>query len=107
MDDLFDDYMKNRPQRLCKNCGKCGGIFPDSPWAKLPDGCGYEGWFFKVREEIKQKIRKQKEELLLLKVELKYSDSVQNSQKTNQIVENIEQIKKNIESYAKYGSLDW
>ena len=44
---------------LCRHC-------PSSPWSIVPPGCGFEGWLFWQREEIKQKIRRSKEELLEL-----------------------------------------
>lgn len=107
MDNLFDEYMKNRPQRLCKNCGKCCGKFANSPWDKLPDGCGYEGWFFQIREEIKQKVRRQKEDLLFLEVSLKNPKLQATDEQIEEINQTIEKIKTNIEIYAKYGSKDW
>ena len=101
MEDLFSEYLKSKPERLCRHCGKCNGKFPSSPWDKLPEGCGYEGWAFKVREEIKQKVRRQKEALISLEISLK------NEPFDKKIKEDIEKIKKNIEIYAKYGSSDW
>ena len=46
---------------LCKHC-------PSTPWSIVPPNCGFEGWLFWQREEIKQKIRKSKEELLELQI---------------------------------------
>lgn len=189
MEDLFEEYMKNRPQRLCKGCGQCcktvttgltndtllqmaknddkGAIdfleifepyssieeakqaspetvnnifsyideserakatfykckhlaennlcqiyekrpelchiFPSSPWAVVPPGCGFEGWLFQVREEIKQKVRKEKEILLTLEILLKTAPE----QEAEEISSSIKRIKDIINVYAKYGSADW
>lgn len=46
---------------LCKHC-------PSSPWSIVPPGCGFEGWLFWQREELKQKIRRSKEELIELQL---------------------------------------
>lgn len=93
----------NIPERLCKKCGKCGEKLPTSPWDKMPDGCGLEGWLFLQREEIKKHIRKNKELLLLLDINLKNA----NPQKTKEIIKRIIKIKKTIAHYAQYGSSDW
>lgn len=126
MEDFLED-LKNRPQHLCKKCGKCCkiinckhlsednlcliyenrpevcGSFPYSPWKEIPDGCGFEGWIFQKREEKKQQIRKQKELLLSLEVSLKQADLMQ----TEKINESMEKIKNLINLYAKYGSWEW
>jgi Fe-S-cluster containining protein len=44
---------KERPE-FCKND-------PCSPWAIVTRGCGYEGWLFSQREQVKKYIRKLKE----------------------------------------------
>lgn len=87
---------KERPE-LCDR-------FPSSPWAVVPPGCGYEGWLFKKREEIKQKIRKQKELMLEFETELKTN---QNPEIRKKLEEGIEKIKSMIEMFAQYGSKDW
>lgn len=82
---------------LCKHC-------PATPWSIVPPGCGFEGWLFWQREEIKQKIRRSKEELLelrLLKQKFPNSDSL----KKISAIE--EKIQKNIDLYKKYGSENW
>lgn len=127
MENLFHEYMESRPQRLCKQCGKCCKItgcnylsednlckiyenrpevckdFPSSPFEGLPEGCGYEGWIFQKKEEQKQQIRKQKELLLSLEILLKTA----NNEEAIKLKESIEKIKKLVGSYAKYGSADW
>lgn len=82
---------------LCKHC-------PSSPWSIVPPGCGFEGWLFWKREEIKQKIRHSKEELLELKL-LRMRTKDEETQKRIASVEN--KIMKNIEAYKKYGSENW
>lgn len=102
MKNLFEED-DSVSKRLCKNCGKCLRHFPESCWDELPPGCGFEGWAFQKREEIKQKVRKQKEELLSLELLLKDSDEKQ----SKIILGYIEEIEKNIKIYTKYGSKNW
>lgn len=127
MQNLFNEDINSRPQRLCKKCGKCCRIyncnhlgednlclvyedrpenchnFPCSPWEEIPEGCGFEGWLFQKREEIKQQVRKHKETLLLFEVMLKTA----NPEQVEKLTEDIEKIGQIIEIYAKYGSKDW
>ncbi len=78
--------------------------FPASPWAIVPPGCGYEGWLFTKREDIKQKIRKVKEELLELQL-------LKSKTKSADILIKISAVEKkmlhSIELYKKYGSENW
>ncbi len=78
--------------------------FPATPWAITPPDCGFEGWLFWKREEIKEKIRHEKEELLELKL-LKTRNVNQQIMERIQVVEN--KIHKNIDLYKKYGSEFW
>lgn len=87
---------KNRPE-VCKR-------FPSTTWAVIPPGCGYEGWLFKCREELKQKIRKQKEYLIDFEAELKKEQSPEMTAKLEKAIKKIKDI---IKAYAKYGSEDW
>lgn len=87
---------ENRPQ-LCKR-------FPTSPWSIVPPGCGYEGWLFQQREDIKRRIRKQKESKLELQAELK---TITNPELAKKVEATIQNIDKTIECYAKFGSADW
>lgn len=103
MDDFLKSDVNNIPLNLCKKCGKCKNGRPMLIWDKMPDGCGFEGWLFQAQETIKQKIRVQKEELLLLEIALK---TLQGEPfKKAQV--RIEEIKKEIEKYFDYGSVDW
>lgn len=87
---------ENRKE-LCKRC-------PSSPWVVTPPGCGYEGWLFQQREEIKQKVRKQKENLLYAQTLFKEAQTPEEEAKINQVIEN---IKNAIKQFEKYGSADW
>ena len=78
--------------------------FPSSPWAVVPVGCGYEAWMFQKREEIKQSVRKKKEELLELK--LLKTKTVQ-PEILNKISLVEQKLRKNIALYSKYGSENW
>jgi len=82
---------------LCDN-------FPSSPWAVAPPGCGFEGWLFQKREEVKQKVRKLKEDLLDFELLLKEEQS---PERTTKLKDAIEKTKDIINYYAKYGSADW
>lgn len=97
---LQDDNLCSRYETrldLCKHC-------PSSPWSIVPPGCGFEGWLFWQREEIKQKIRRSKEDLL----ELKLLRMRTNDKDTLQKISSVEnKIMKNIEAYKKYGSENW
>lgn len=78
--------------------------FPSSPWAVTPPGCGFEGWLFQKREEKKQQIRKQKENLLMLESMLK---EVNDPEQIKRIIDTIEKTKKVISHFAKYGAENW
>lgn len=95
-DDNLCGIYKDRPE-LCER-------FPSSPWAVVPPNCGYEGWLFQKREEIKQKIRKQKEIAVELKIQLK---SIKNPDLIKRIEEALAKTNDIIEAYAQYGANDW
>jgi len=78
--------------------------FPSSPWAITPPGCGFEGWLFQKREEIKQKVRKLKESLLDFDVMLKEQQDPVQIKKIQEAIEKTQDI---INYYSKYGSSDW
>lgn len=94
-DNLCAIY-KDRPE-LCDR-------FPSSPWAIVPPGCGFEGWLFQKREEKKQQIRKQKENLLSLEDLLR---GLEDPEKIQRINETIQKTRDIIECFAKYGSENW
>lgn len=94
-DNLCGNYEKRKT--LCKH-------FPATPWAIVPPGCGFEGWLFWKREEIKQNVRKEKEELLELKLLKKRTRDTETLKK----IELVEQkLQRNIDLYKKYGSENW
>ena len=97
---IQDDNLCGRYQdrkTLCKH-------FPSSPWAIVPPGCGFEGWLFWKREEIKQNVRREKEELLELKLLKKRTKDPEKIKKI-ELVE--EKLQRNINLYKKHGSEDW
>lgn len=104
MEDFFEELKKN--ERLCMRCGKCNFNLPQSPWGKVPENCGFEGWLFQMRESEKQKVRKLKEQLLSLQVSLKKNQGT-NSFKNKEIIEKIAKIKNKIDECSQYGSADW
>lgn len=129
--DLFEEFINGRPQRLCKKCGKCCKALgcrhlgsdnlcdiyenrpeicrniPYSPWNEIPQGCGFEGWLFQKREEEKQEIRKQKEILISLEIMLKQIDAEKEPEQAKKIKKSIEKIKDVIDINARHGSWDW
>lgn len=96
LDDNLCGIYENRKE-LCSRC-------PSSPWCVVPPGCGFEGWLFQKREEIKQKIRKQKENLLLAQTYLHEAVTPEQIARINLTIDN---IKKTIRAYEKYGSHNW
>ncbi len=97
---LGDDNLCSRYETrldLCKHC-------PSTPWSIVPPGCGFEGWLFWQREEVKQKIRLAKEELLELKL-LKLRTKDEETLGKISLVE--QKIHRNIDMYKKFGSENW
>lgn len=88
-------YKKRK--ELCK-------IFPSSVWAVIPPGCGYEEWLAQKREEIKQKVIKQKKNLLEVEELLK---NAQNDEEKKRIEITRNKIKNTIDAFAKYGAENW
>ena len=107
--DNFSKKDEKIPQRLCKKCGKCKKNdnnflnLPKSIWDKMPEGCGFEGWLFQKQEVEKQKIRRQKELLLSLKVLIETANNLEK----NLIQERIKEIENNIKAFEKYGAKNW
>jgi len=93
--NLCGNYL-NRPT-LCKH-------FPSTPWAIVPPECGFEGWLFWRREEIKQHVRKQKEELIELNL-LKQKNKNTATLEKIKLVE--QKLQRNIDMFKKYGSENW
>ena len=85
---------------LCTNSAKPTQciIFPSSPFAFLPENCGYEGDVFIKLEKEKQKIRKLKEEIIYYNTMLEKDKSVQRI---------IDRHQAFIDKYKMYGSHDW
>jgi Fe-S-cluster containining protein len=96
LDNNLCSKYKDRPE-VCVR-------FPSSPWAVVPPGCGYEGWLFQKREEIKQKIRKLKEEAIEFEAAIKDGQPPETTEKLQAAIEKINKI---VEHYAEYGSKDW
>lgn len=103
MEKLFKSEIENISKNICPKCQKCEGKIPKTPWEKMPNGCWLEGVLFQIREKIKQRIRKQKEEILDLNV---YMQSVSTIEK--EFIENkIINIQKEIDVFEEFGSKDW
>ncbi len=105
--DVYFYYCKYLQDNLCSRyecrLDSCRQ-YPSSLWQIVPSGCGFEGWLFWRREEVKQKVRKYKEELIELKLlRLRTKDN-----ETLKRIASVEhKIFKNIELYKKFGSENW
>lgn len=76
--------------------------FPSHPLALVPDECGYYGEFFIQSEEIKQKVRKYKEEVIY------YEAMIASGCKEEKVYHKIiDSLNRFIDKYAPYGSYDW
>lgn len=95
-DDNLCGIYQNRKE-LCDR-------FPSTAWAVHPPGCGFTDWLAEQREDIKQKIRQQKENLTIAQ---KLFDEAITDEQKERINQTINNIKNTIEAYAKYGSADW
>lgn len=94
-ENLCTNY-ENRPL-LCR-------VFPQTPWAVVPPKCGYNWFLFEKQEEIKQKIRAHKEELLELELLYKKTKDDNTKEKISAVMN---KLNDNINLYEKYGSKDW
>lgn len=90
---FLKDNLCNNPQKPeeCIN-------YPSSPFAFIPDECGYEGKIFIELENIKQKVRKLKEEIM------DYTCQLSHDKNLSKIVEHHQAF---IDKYKNYGSYDW
>ena len=76
--------------------------FPTSPCAFVPDECKYLGEIFLKNEELKQKIRLIKEEILDYKSRIELGDKSAKAYK--KIIENLNSV---INKYSDFGSDKW
>lgn len=86
----------NKPE-ICRN-------YPSFPFIELYENCGYEGQIFILKENLKHKIRKLKEEVLHYSV---LSESTSNKKEKQQYEKLVNSHKKFISKYKDYGSGDW
>ena len=96
-------YMK---KNLCLNPNKpvqCT-IFPSSPFAYLPEGCGYEGYIFMKNESVRQKVRKYKEEIIHYNALIESCAKKEDARQYQKIITAHQSF---INRYAMYGSNDW
>lgn len=91
------NYLKGK---LCTNKNKPKECinYPSSPFAYLPEGCGFYGETFSKLEKVKQQVRKLKEEILHYETMMVQDKSVQ------KIIDHHKAI---INKYKLYGSDDW
>lgn len=96
-------YLENN---LCSNPDKpeiCK-VFPYSPLAFLPDGCGFEGEIFLKKEHLMQKIRKLKEEILDYKIRAATTGDRAEQRQLQRLIQTHQAF---IDKYKSYGSSDW
>lgn len=90
--------------QIYSNRPNCCKRAPINGWALFPEGCGYEGWQFEERENIKTTIRKLKEQLYEIKI--LYSDSQDNLVK-EKIAALEQKVYEKMRPYLKYGAENW
>lgn len=77
---------------------------PNHAWTLIPCGCGFEGWQFLLREQIKHNIRKLKE--YLYEIETLYGDGIIPSKGIT--VEQMRQkIMEKIKPFERFGSMEF
>ena len=81
----------------CKRC-------PAHAWMIMPDGCGFQGWQFALREQIMHDVRKIKE--YLYECEILYGEGTV-PDKNMTVAELRELILAKIKPYERFGSLYW
>ena len=93
-------------ENLCTNSNKPDEClnFPSSPFAYLPEECGFAGYVFMKNENLRQKIRKYKEEIIHYDALISFS---KNNDDKKQYQKIIDSHKKYIDKYKDYGSCDW
>lgn len=87
---------EDRPERCRK--------YPETPFTNVPSGCGFEGWLFQKREELKARIRREKEILVSLETELKITKDLK---KADELKKEINEIKDSVQKYSEFGSDNW
>lgn len=76
--------------------------FPCDALALIPDECGYYGEIFIKHEELKQKVRKYKEEIIY------YESMIASGCKEEKVyLKIIDSLNKFIEKYIPFGANDW
>jgi len=81
----------------CKRC-------PAHAWMLMPDGCGFLGWQFALREQIMHDVRKLKE--YLYECEILYGDGeIPNKNMT--VPQLRELLSSKFKSFERFGSLYW
>ena len=111
-------YDENEPVFLkCKHSmpgGKCA-IYekrfgwcrraPQHAWAIMPTGCGFTGWQFGLREQIKHTVRQLKE--ILYKYEVLYGEHGFIPSKNMSVDELRESILKKLAPFERFGVMYW
>lgn len=106
---LFDNvtfysckYLDNNLCTCYTNRPECCREFPSTPLALIPEECGYSGEIFIKNENLKQKIRRLKEEIIHYEALIS-----SNPNEAKNYLRIIDAHKRFINRYAEFGSADW
>ena len=77
--------------------------FPATPWCEIPEGCGFYGWQFQLREEVIRSVRLKKEELIALYADMKIAPDAEKEK----FRPRIEELETYVKSFSKFGSENW
>ncbi len=92
------------PSNLCSklNIPEICQKYPSHPFALIPDNCGYLGEVFVKNEEVKQKIRRYKEEIIDYQVQIECG-----SKDSKSCLKIIESLQRFIKKYEIFGAEEW
>lgn len=100
----MNDFQKNLPKRLCLHCNKCEGKYPESLFSPIPKNCGFSGYIFLEQEKHKQKVRKLKEQIIGLKVQI---INTEGNAKKKKYEKALEKIYSKLEELKQFGPIDF
>ena len=87
---------------FCEYCELCSKIYSSNPLVVVPEECCRAGEIFLKREELKQKVRKYKEEIIHYEALINSGDKESDSYKKI-----IKSLQRSIDKYSACGSHDW
>ncbi len=87
----------NMRPKLCRQ-------YPKNEFIPVPEECSYSGYSFAMREKVKAKVRKAKEELLDIKIMRQNASERSVLERLNKLEKKATQL---IEEYKAFGSYGW